>query len=1091
MRLLSLSLLGGFRLRSAPDRDIPIPLKKAQALLGYLGLRAGESVFRDAVTALLWADVPAEQARHSLRQALFAIRKALPPGTPALVIEGEALGLDPASVEVDAMTFASKAREGSPGSLRDAVDLYRGDLLAGLSLEEPAFEEWLTTERERLRAVATAAMTTLFERQLASGALDDAFDTGHRLLGLDPLQEDVHRRLMRAHASAGRIGAALRQYQSCLDVLRTELGVEPQPETKRLYQELLRGDGGVGGGIEPRVRRGRSPRLAERTADSVRGLPPFIGRRREAETAGGLLSQASRGRGGVIVVSGEAGIGKTRFAEQIASGAARRRGRVLRGRCHDLARVLPFGPWIEALRDGGPRLLPEDLEGIERGARRDLGLIFPELATRSPDSQHDRPDASRIFAAVATLLQLIAARRPVVVVLDDLQWADEMSVRLLSFLARGVSQHSMLLVGTARDEDLLEAPLLYRLVAELDRAPSFCRIRLGALSRPETSELVRSLDSGRHALTTGWDAERIWELSEGNPFIAIEMFRALAENGTVDGPASGSLPERVHRLIAGRLARVDETGRQLVATAAVIGRAFDAALLSQAAGLDARVCSEALEDLVLRGIFHRSAESHAFAHDRIRETARHELSRERRRQIHGAVGLAIESLHSADLEPYVAELATHFREAELWPQAVAYLRRAGIQALRRAAHHDSARAFDEALAILARLEDTPDAQRLGVDIRAELCNTLAALGERERLMPLVDESKALAERLGDPAVLARVFTIAAYCLRVVGNDRAGVEIGTRALELANASGSVPQIVATNLALGASTHRLGAYRRAVALFERNVTLLTGDLVHMRSGAGLPAVMSRSWAAFALAELGEFPQAHQLAREARAIADAADHPHAQASAAWGMSMLLFRQGHLDEAVPVLELGLAHCERWSLQPLYFHGSAGMLAATYALLGRLGDALPLLEKAEESARALDQLPRISTVCDAHLLAGRLEEALARATWGVEQFRECGDRGYEGWSLRLLGEVLAAQGPGNVAAARARYDEALDIARELGMRPLTAQCHLGIGRLLHRAGQPDEARGELTEAVRTLGEMDMRFWLKEAEAALRLLDAS
>src|SRR5437867_5325272 len=241
MARLSLALLGGFQARLESGSPLALPTKKAQALLAYLAIPLGRAHPRDKLATLLWSGIREESARASLRQTLFATRKALgKTKPPALLVEGETLALNRSLVDGDVAAFERLVAEGTPEALASAAALYQGDLLAGFAVDEPPFEEWLVTERERLRELASEGLAKLLAHQRKAGAAEAAVQTALKLLALDPLQEPVHRTLMRLYAELGRRGAALRQYQHCLGMLQRELGVEPEAETKQLYQEILR-----------------------------------------------------------------------------------------------------------------------------------------------------------------------------------------------------------------------------------------------------------------------------------------------------------------------------------------------------------------------------------------------------------------------------------------------------------------------------------------------------------------------------------------------------------------------------------------------------------------------------------------------------------------------------------------------------------------------------------------------------------------------------------------------------------------------------------------------------------------------------------
>ena len=240
MALISLALLGGFRARLDPGPALTLPTRKAQAVLAYLAVPLGQAHPRDKVAALLWGDRSEDQARKSLRQTLFILRKALADQTSAwLHLDGGALALNPAAVDVDVARFEHRVADGTSAALAEAVSLYQGDFLQGLAVEEPPFEEWLMLERERLRELALEGLARLLAHQRSAGSTEAALQTALRLAALDPLQEAVHRTVMRLYADLGRRAAALHQYQRCVAVLQKELGVEPEAATRQLHQEIL------------------------------------------------------------------------------------------------------------------------------------------------------------------------------------------------------------------------------------------------------------------------------------------------------------------------------------------------------------------------------------------------------------------------------------------------------------------------------------------------------------------------------------------------------------------------------------------------------------------------------------------------------------------------------------------------------------------------------------------------------------------------------------------------------------------------------------------------------------------------------------
>src|SRR5262245_10311294 len=238
MASLHLVLLGGFQ-ASAAGQEIDVPGRKERALLAFLALPAGEPRSRDKLAGLLWSDRGDSQARESLKQAVFKLRKSLDCMQPSpLLADREFVSLERAAVTVDVAEFEKLIREGTIESLERAAALYRGDLLDGLDLRDAAFDEWLLTERQRLRDLARETLAKLVDRHMSRGGHDQAGDAARRLLSLDPLREAAHRALMQIYAVQGQTALALKQYQLCRDTLQRELGVRPDAETERLYRSI-------------------------------------------------------------------------------------------------------------------------------------------------------------------------------------------------------------------------------------------------------------------------------------------------------------------------------------------------------------------------------------------------------------------------------------------------------------------------------------------------------------------------------------------------------------------------------------------------------------------------------------------------------------------------------------------------------------------------------------------------------------------------------------------------------------------------------------------------------------------------------------
>ena len=384
MARLFLTLLGGFAARLEPGTALALPARKTTALLAYLAMPAGRPHPREKLVALLWSDADSSRARNAVRQVLFNLRRTVAPAD-ALRLVGETVTLDPDAVDVDVAAFEQEVASGSLEALERGVALYRGDLLAGLPRQEPPFEEWLLTQRERLRELALEAMARLLARQREEGALDRSVNIALRLLALDPIQETVHRTLMRLYADTGRRGAALRQYQVCVTSLQRELGIEPEPETKELYQHILRLRPGRTSGAPSSISAGEVEATGGTSSVSVPATDqvPLVGRTREMARLRGALEGAIGGRGSLIAILAEGGMGKSRLVEELGTEAARRTS-ILRGRAYEAAQILSYGPWVEALQAARVAEDQELLGSLDSIRRAELGRVLPGVASSPP-----------------------------------------------------------------------------------------------------------------------------------------------------------------------------------------------------------------------------------------------------------------------------------------------------------------------------------------------------------------------------------------------------------------------------------------------------------------------------------------------------------------------------------------------------------------------------------------------------------------------------------------------------------------------------------------------------------------------------------
>jgi DNA-binding SARP family transcriptional activator len=1102
MAKLRLALLGGFEARTDSGLSLAMSGKKAQMLLAYLALHPTHAHLRDKLATLLWGDAPAEQARLSLRQTLFIIRQALP-FDPTLV-DGGGIAVAAEGVTVDVSEFEQLARSDDPDDLERATALYQGDLLEGISPGSAQFEEWLRAERERLHELALEVFAKLLGHQMKLSDTEPAIQTALRLLSLDPLQEVTHRALMRLYAGQGRRGAALRQYQLCVDVLQRELGVEPEEATKQVYRELLPQPFprvAAAQAAEPHPLPQRRRRRLRAHPRSPRLTLPLIGRDAEVDRLTQALAQACAGHGHVMVLLGEAGVGKTRLITALWEATGRRGAQALVGQTHETERLLPFGPWVQALREAGV-VESRALEGLGAGWIADLSYLFPELRPPEWPLQSEPIEAFRLFDAMTELVKSLAARQPLVLVLEDLHWADEMSVRLFAFLARRLEGRRILLVGTAREEELDGSPVR-RMLAELSREARLGRIALAPLSREHTRALVRNLAEGSSADESSLARleDRVWTLSEGNPFVIVESLREVLDPARrptlLDLPA---VPEKVRELILGRFERLSEAGQHLLATAAVIGRDCDFRLLQRAADLGEADAASAVEALVRTHILHSVGERLDFTHDRLREVAYGRLLPTRRRLLHAHVVAAIEDVYAVPdaietvqqdrFSEHSEQLAYHAVRGELREKAVRYLRQAGLRATARSAPHEARAWFEQALSLIETLPASPAIMEHAFDIRVELHIVLGQLGERRLVLDRMREAEALAEQLNDDRrrglVCAHLMDV--HMRRLGGELDEARMCGTRALAIARTLGDLDlRILATGY-LEHVHYLLAEYERAVELAKDNLAALPANRIHDKFGRyGPMSTQSRYHLVLSLCQLGRFSEAAEHQAEAIRIAESTDHAFTLGIAHLGALILHLGHGDLEKAHVECEHMLAVLRSGnvvSLLPFAVTHSARILAQlgeTSAALSRLQEGAELLEHfaaTENVGRLAFQYCNLGL---AALMLGRLDEARRLANRVVESF--VSQPGATAHALDLLGAVAGHPERFDPESAETKYCEALALAEPRGMRPLIAHCHFSLGKLYQRTGKREQAREQLATATTMYREMGLTYFVEQVES--------
>jgi ABC-type oligopeptide transport system substrate-binding subunit/DNA-binding SARP family transcriptional activator len=715
MAALRLFLLGTLDIRHDVQQVPKPPTLKSQALFAYLALHRQQPQRRERLADLFWGDRPERRARRSLTTALWHIRRCLP-------TEGWLLGdvhsaqFDPqADLWLDVAEFEALVARPELSCLQAAVALYRGDFMDGF------YDDWVLNERYRLDTLFSEVLARLMMGLEAGGDYDGALAVGLRLLQHDPLREDAHRLAMRTFCRLGQRYAALEQYRRCQQIVQQELGAEPIAETAELYQAILDGRFEVGQPVAvPAVRVEGPPPLPPgyNPLDPV-VRSPLVGREPEMAFLRERYEEARAGHGGLLLVHGEAGVGKTRLVEEFANHLRWQGVRVLWGRCYEFERLLPYQPLGEALQAVLATLAPGELTDFPGWILAELARLVPELWEKFPvlaagSTAPLEQEQTHLFEGVARFLADLSRNSALVLILDDLHWATESTLQMIHYLARYLAAHPVLIVSTLRPEAVGQQSALASFQRQLGREGLARSWNLAGLSPQAIEALVVEMSGSNQAVAPL--ARRLHAETEGNPFFLIESLKALFDSGLVSleggawrgdfahiSEAELPLPVGVSEAIQARVRRLDEEARQALAVAAVLGREFDFELLNAAWKQGEEATLEALDALLRRRFINEGSgvlgRDYAFHHHKIQEVVYAGLPLRRRQHLHVGVAQAMETLYASDLAAVAGELAFHFCQGRQADRAVRYLLLAGDQARLAYAHREAIDYYNQALAL--------------------------------------------------------------------------------------------------------------------------------------------------------------------------------------------------------------------------------------------------------------------------------------------------------------------------------------------------------------------------------------------------------
>jgi class 3 adenylate cyclase/tetratricopeptide (TPR) repeat protein len=843
-------------------------------------------------------------------------------------------------------------------------------------------------------------------------------------------------------------------------------------------------------------------------AAALRGFTRFVGRDAEVEHLRRVLGQADAGRGQVVALVGEAGVGKSRLTYEFTHSHRVQGWLILESSSVSYGKATSYLPVIELLKGyfkigdrDDHREMRAKVLGRVLDLDRALELVVPPLLAlldvpvEDPAWEMLDPEQrrQRTLDAVRRLLLRESQVQPLLAVFEDLHWIDGETQALLDRLVESLGSARMLLLVNYRPE------YEHRWASKT----AYSQLRLDSLPADSAAELLAALlgpDPGVVPL-----AQML--VKRGNPFFLEETVRTLVETGALAGERGAyrlmrplealQVPATVQTMLAARIDRLPAEEKQLLQAASVIGRSVPYALL-------AAITSLSEEDL-RRGLGHLQAAEFlretqlfpdpelTFKHALTHEVTYRGLLQERRRALHARVVQAIETLHRDRLGEQIERLAHHAVRGELREQAVSYLRQAGLKATARSAPSDARGWFEQALEVLATLPETPSTLEQAFDIRLELRQTLTQLADVRRALERLREAETLAERLNDDRRRGRVYAFIANIHTLLGELDEALVTGTRALEIAERLADVRLRIPATTYLEQGHYLRGEHERVVALATANLAVLPAEWVSEFSGlAAPPSVYDRCWLILSLAELGRFGEAAQPEGEAIRLAAQTQHAFAVGWAHISAGQVHLLRGDWAKARPLIEHATTVLRAGNVA-LTFPRAVVFSAWALAELGEASEALNRLREGEQLLERQAMTGYVGHLGWRYLPLGRAALALGR----LDDARRLGDRalesssrqpGFAAHALHLLGDIATHPDRFDAERGRADYRQALALAEPRGMRPLVAHCRLGLGRLDQRAEQREQAHEHLIAATTMYREMGMTSWLKQAEAEMGTL---
>ncbi len=1049
------------------EERLSLPRLRTRALFYRLAAHL-QPVARDHLCFLFWPDVPDVTARRNLTLLLSHLRRALP--APEMLIASPAdVRLDATQVCSDSARFAQLCTgqhdHPSLDDLAAAVSLYRGPLLAGFGVPECLeFELWLTQERRSFEGAYLDALTTLLDASTARGHIAEAIAYARRYLEVDALAEEVHRQLMRLYALTGERAAAQQQFELCAAVLEQELGVSPLPETAALYHAIRSGE------LAP-----QPAAVAEPTWTTLAGPDvPLVGRQSLWQQMQTAYEQAADGQGSMVLLAGEAGIGKSRLMQEFATRLPRA-VRVLSAASHPGVQSIPYQPLVEALR---PALQDHiGLAGVAESWLSVASLLFPELRTLFPNLPPPvlpDPEQARgqLFEALCQILRSLSRDTLVLLCLDDLHWADSTTLDWLSYLARSLRHSRLLLLGAYRSE---EAATLVAWREQLSRLHVMAEIYLTPLGLDEVRQVLAHVypaDSATARLAT-----RLQQITGGNPFFLLESVQALLETRATLEPATlaaeTDLPisPTVREMIGRRMETLQPMARQVLEAGAVLGPEFAFDLVRQTAGRHELETMEGLDELVTRRFLAEQDDGFRFRHELIQAVVYQTLSHWRRQLLHRRAGEILERLHPDSFDPASGQIAAHYARGGLAERAISFYQRAADIAERVYAIREATQYLNQALTLLQTLPDSAGRRTIELDLLIAFGSALTALKgfSAPEIKEIYTHALNLCDQVGNASQRFQVIWGLQSYYQVHAADFAQAHV--LAKELLKFAQDEQESLLLSYAyfhLGTTLLQQGELVQAQTYFQQAIDLYDPHqshpyVAHTRPDNGL---FAHCFAAHTLWHLGYADQALAHSQQALAIADELARPFDQVVTFVYASMLHQFRHEREATYELAQAAAALCTEYSF-PYYLAWATILLGWAQVEMGEFEEGVAQLRRGladfDRTGAGIRKPYYLGLLAEALGKAGKTDEGLAVIDNALTLASTTGNDLPKAELVRLRGELLLAQGAMSEAAEH-QYWQAIEIARRQGAKSFELRAVMSLCRLWQEQGREQQAHELLAE---------------------------